>query len=59
MTKNEQRIELHSWFDMLTTITCGMRQRGQISESAKREIDNAIEQARDGVVDVQDGKPSM
>lgn len=58
-TRNEQRTELHSWLDTISTIVLDLRDRGQLTESGQRELDATIEQARDGLCDVLDGRRSI
>ncbi|MBR3312779.1 MAG: hypothetical protein IKG18_01425 [Atopobiaceae bacterium] len=59
MTKKEQRIEMCSWLDMVATIALGLRERNQLTEGGMRELDAAIEQAREGIEDVLSGKHSL
>lgn len=59
MTKKEQQIEMYSWLDVVSTIALSLRERNQLTEDGLREIDAAIEQARDGIEDVLDGKHSL
>ncbi len=58
-TRDEQLTELHSWLDTIGTVALDLRDRGQLTESGQRELDATIEQARDGLLDVLDGKRSI
>lgn len=59
MTKGEKTIEMHSWLDMVSTVALNLRERNQLTEDGLRELDAAIEQAREGIEDVLSGKHSL
>jgi len=59
MTKGEKTIEMHSWLDMVSTVTLNLRDRDQLTEDGMRELDAAIEQAREGIEDVLNGRHSL
>ena len=59
MTKGEKTVEMHSWLDMVSTVALNLRDRDQLTEDGMRELDVAIEQAREGIEDVLGGKHSL